>query len=152
MIQSAVADEPLKTVNINAQPLGHLFGLANVSAEFGVSDTIALGPTVAYVEAKSRSNTVTYYGFGGSVDFFLNHKRFTDGIVLTLGLNYLFPTNRTLSASRILESAQFGYVWFWDEGFNIVLQGGIDYLSGQMKGDQSSKIQPTGGVQIGWVF
>jgi hypothetical protein len=156
-VAPALADSSMKKMNISIQPLGIFAGRANVSATFGVADSIAIGPSVSYsggtaTSLLGTSTSMQNFGFGVSSDFFLGHQRYTDGVLMTLGLEYAISSVGTVSASGIGAAAQVGYGWYWNSGFNITLEGGIGYSSAQVAGYSFGAVLPVFGFGIGYAF
>lgn len=159
---SALAADDLKSVNISVQPLGFLIGFANIEADFGVTDTIAIGPSLSYTSVNFLGLNITVLGIGANADFYLGHKRFTDGFFVGTGLglqigggsgSFLGLTSSGSTSATIGVGAEgtIGYAWFWGSGFNLGLEAGAAYSS-VLASDSAPSVRPILGFRLGWAF
>jgi hypothetical protein len=129
---SSSASSSGRGMNIYVAPLGLIFGSANVAGEFKASDSFSIGPTLSYAGYSSTvgttKTTASAFGFGVAASLYTGGMAFEDGWVLTPAFTYVLASNGSNKASAIGISAEYGYGWYWDSGFNMGLGFGIQYV------------------------
>ncbi len=157
-VSTSVAE---KNYNVIVNPLGFVLGAANVGFEFGVSDNIALGPTIAFSSYSSTvgttTNKATGLGFGLMADISLGNPRFTDSWTLSPFVSYATASSSTnnASASGIGIGADLCYAWFWESGFNLALGFGLQYISidtTALVGTSVAGVLPSLRLNLGYAF
>lgn len=141
--------------NITVNPLGLLLGAANVGVEFKLTDSVALGPQLAFAKVSSGINDATGLGAGVKADFYLSSSTFSDSWVLSPSVNYFRFTNNSQTASGLSLAAIIGYSWFWPSGFNMNLGFGIQYLTLDFTDLGLASVSgtlPAGNFSLGWAF
>lgn len=165
--------------NIRINPLGLLLGEIGADIDFGISESVTLGPSVSYLKASAtddsgNSVTATAAAFGLRANFYLSNKRFHDGWYLAPSAYYIpLTVSDTISGSsysatlHMLEvEALCGYQWVWKNGFNMTLGAGVGYYSASSSvtitnssgGTSAATIPIFAGVVpaaefgLGWVF
>ena len=167
--------------SINALVLPDLFGCHQLGGEFGLNDNSTLG---ALVRINCSSDRPTYGTKDGDVE-----NRFSRILVpWRYSFNGVFADGYFLQGLVGLENSEFkttlgstaevtftnlavhaGYQWFWRNGFNIALMGGIAYLhenssrTNIVTGEENrvvdfidkntkTNIHGGAGVIVGWLF
>ncbi len=116
-------------VNIYISPLGFVFGVANLAAEFKLAERLSLGPTVSYSKRTSGTSSATAWSFGATMTLYLSDPAMNDSWFISPFFQYAIASNGNLSASGIATGLDLGYWWFFDSGINIALGAGIQYYS-----------------------
>jgi hypothetical protein len=128
------ADESNKSVNIYTPPVNLLVGELEFGAEFGISPSITIGPSLGLYSRNYNSSRYTGTLIGFHADFYLSHPRFTDSWVIApfIDLVSLRVTQDPYSAVTLPGTAigtVIDYRWFWPGGFNLGLGGVIGVYS-----------------------
>lgn len=127
------------TMNFRFNPLGLLAGGLGLNLDIAVNESWTVGPEFSYIDFKIGSggvftNEVRVRGIGGAVRGNWHYNGvFTDGFYVGPSLGY---SNVEVEASDGVETAKasvgsvyaqalFGYAWYWDSSFNIMLGGGF---------------------------
>lgn len=124
-----------RTINLTVNPLGLALGSANMNADFAVTESLTVGPSLSYSSYKSTgvtatSTTATAYGMGVNVNWFMGNKALTDSWFLNPFFMYAKATsNLNTSASGTTFGANIGYWWFWESGINLGLGLGVQQLN-----------------------
>lgn len=155
--------------NISVNALTFLFRQTSVSADFGVSPSLVIGPHFSFFRATSenpfsvskRFNPTTLYIVGADATYFFNQFRFSNSWFANLGLSYAKLGNNRLNADGILTSFIAGYGWYWGSGINLSLGLGATVCAindtvfpGTTTSESSLTfgIIPSGKVQVGYAF
>lgn len=145
-----------KSYNLHANPLGLLFGVANLNFDFKLSDNFALGVGASYFRYTYLTTSATSIGFSVAGTWFPSHDAFTTGLFVRPEVGYAFASVTGASASGIAIGANVGYWWFWEGGFNLGLGGGLSYYGvnygNLIAGAASSSVGPTLMANIGYAF
>lgn len=123
------ASNDSKSMNITVNPLGFFFGLANVGAQFKASDKFSIGPSVSFGQYKSGDDKATSFGVGADAVLYLSGTTFEDSWYLGPFFSYASASNNGTTVSGIGVGATIGYWWFWENGFNLSLGVGVQYVS-----------------------
>jgi Protein of unknown function (DUF3575) len=157
------SDSEYKNV-VKVNPLGLLFGAANVSYEHVLSEKSAIQGNVQFGGLSFGGVKYTSLGAGADYKFYLsNTKEAPKGFYAApgVGFNYTSVTDGTnkYSGTGATIRGIVGNQWVWESGFALDLFGGVNYyLGGEIKGAGSttygkfSGILPTIGVSLGYAF
>lgn len=153
-----------KSLNVSVNPLGFFFGVANLNVDFGIGESIAIGPTIQYAKYSSASVTVgtttstteaTGVGFGANFTYFIGRPSFTDSWFINPFITYQSLKNGSASQSGVMYGANIGYGWYWSSGLNLSLGLGIQNVSVDLAalglGTVSGTL-PSGKIQLGYAF
>lgn len=162
---TAESTGPDKDLNIRVNPLGFIFGAANVQFDIGISDSFTLGPSLSYASVKATSTTTvngtttssssvssSAFGVGARANLFLGHSRFTDGWYLGPEVGFASAKAGSTSASGLSVGAVVGYGWFWEKGFNIMFGLGVQYISVDTAVFSVGGVLPAGEFTLGYAF
>ncbi len=122
--------ETLRSTNLSVAPVGILIGYANLAADFGIGESVTLGPCLSYSRFPLELEIGESISFGVQSVIFIGHRRFTDGWFVTPFIQW--ATNGrafTLSGSGPALGADIGYWWFWENGINIGFGLGLKYMA-----------------------
>jgi len=143
------------TVNLSVSPVGLLFGVATLNADFKVAESLTFGPSALYSSLSAGTVSATSYGFGANLNFYLGHPVFTDSCILNGTVSYVNASNSFGSSSGVSAGANIGYWWFWHGGFNLGLGLGLQYVSlnyASLGLGSISGVMPNGFLNIGYSF
>ncbi len=115
--------------NIYVNPLGFVFGYANIAAEFKVLDRLTLGPSVGYSKYTSGSSSASVWQLGANLTFFLSEPALNSSWFFGPFVLYALGSNGTLSANGVSVGSDFGYWWFWESGLNLGFGLGIQHIT-----------------------
>lgn len=118
-----------KTMNVYAAPLGLLLGTANATAAFKISESLAVGPSFAYSSYSAGSVSATGIGLGAEAILSLGRPTFVDSWFFAPFLGWSRASSEGISVSGLATGANLGYWWHWENGFNLALGGGVQYVT-----------------------
>jgi hypothetical protein len=167
--QAQKDDAPKKSV-IKINPLGALFGSANLAYERALTDksSIVIAPSFGFF--KNGGYKYTTYGLGAEYRFYLSSSKSAPaGFYAGPGIGYTFGqakfddmfgggTTEKTSVSGLSAKAILGHQWIWSSGFTLDLNAGIQYFNLKFKdsnfgtGDPFSGILPALGFGLGYNF
>ena len=129
---------------VKVNPLGLLFGLANVSYEYVLSEKSSVQGNIQFGGRSSGNIKTTFAGAGVDYKFYLSHtKTAPKGFYASPGVGFYALTVKDgtskYTGSGLLIKGVVGNQWVWESGFSLDLFGGINYLAG-------NKVSGTGGV------
>ena len=127
-----------QTFNVRVSPFGLIVGWVNVDADIRIGDFITVGPSLTYfnlsasatTNADSSSVKATRLGVRGN---YFGDGVFTDSWyvspILAAIREEITVRSGSLSASATPSGLELsllgGYHWFWENGFNLCLGGGV---------------------------
>jgi hypothetical protein len=162
-----------RAINLKVNPVTLLLGFVVADLDFGLSERLTFGPSVAYWNLSVDSAKFKTLGYGAKFNYYLNGPRFTDSFYLQGGYSYLSKFKIESGGSSLeykqasSASALLGYQWVFSSGFNICLGIGTAYgFGGNATGDSvvvggdtiSLKdlnlkgLSSSGEASIGWAF
>ncbi len=168
-VNIAVAQEtaPKNVVKIN--PLGVLFGSANLAYERALTEksSFLIAPSFGFFKLSGAK--YSSFGLGAEYRFYLSKtKTAPAGLFVAPGAGYTGGsvkvddgqggTSKTNFSAYYIKGI-LGHQWIWDSGFTLDLNGGIQYIGFSYKDDGSnfstlkaSGILPVIGLSIGYAF
>lgn len=148
-----------RTKNIRLDPAGFLFGGANATFEFAITDKIAIGPVVGLAYYSTAAYSILGYTGGVRATFGFTDHVFKTGLYVSPLFAY---TGISVSAAGSESSSTFsvyqlattvGHQWFFANGFNIGLGGGPRfYFGGTSKYAAFSGFNIMLEILLGWSF
>jgi hypothetical protein len=149
---------------VKVNPLGLLFGSANVSLEHVLSEKSAVQGNLQF--GSLTVGTVKYTSVGAGVDykFYLsNTKEAPKGFYAAPGVGFYSTSIKDGSGSYkgagAIIKGVVGNQWVWDSGFALDLFGGVNYYAGaKITGPAGvsyakfSGLLPALGVSLGYAF
>lgn len=159
------AQDGAKPNVIKANPLGLLFGSANVSYERAFGEKSAIQINAAF--GGLSVGGVKYTNIGGGVDYkyyVSNSKTAPEGFYVSPGVGFYSVKVKevggtSVSGSGAIVKAVVGNQWIWNSGFTLDLFGGINYYAGgKIKGNGGAEyakfngVLPALGVSLGYNF
>ncbi len=160
--------EDVKPNVVKLNPLGALFGAANISYERALNEksSILIAPSFGFF--KTGGFKYTTYGLGAEYRFYFSKSRTApSGIYAGPGAGVTFGTakyddgsgdNDKTNITGFNAKAILGHQWIWSSGFTLDLNGGIQYLNLKFKDEDFSGneafsgILPALSVAIGYNF
>ena len=160
-------------LNVNAQdrvnvikvnPLGLLFGSANLSYEKALTTKSALQINASITSLSVMSTKYSGFGIGADYKLYLSaSKDAPRGMYFAPGLSFSSITVKNDMGDKGTGSifalkGVIGHQWIWNSGFSLDLNGGIAYyLNGDINinGDSYSKfsgIMPALGLSLGYAW
>lgn len=142
---------------IKINPLGALFGSANLAYERAISDKSSFVVAPSFGFFKNGGYKYTTYGLGLEYRFYLSgSKTAPEGFYAGPGLGYTFgqakyedmfggPDEKT-SVSGLSAKAILGHQWIWESGFTLDLNAGIQYFNLKFKDDNFGVGEPFSGI------
>jgi len=161
-------DGPTNVVKIN--PLGAIFGAAQLSYEHALSEKSSFMISPSFGFFNSGGLKYTTYGIGASYRFYFSQSKSAPaGFYAGPGVGYSLGKvkfsddfgggNTTAKIGGLNVSAVAGYQWIWDSGFSLDLNGGIQYINYKYTDNSDgafsapfSGVLPTLGFGIGYAF
>lgn len=151
------------TANVRTSPLGLLAGALVIEADFPIDTHWTAGPTLFSYRFKVDDTSITGTSFGGRANW---HKNgiFTDGLYASPQLSFVSASaelgSSSASVTATVLSGTVGYGWFWPEGFNMLLGGGLSLPIGTAKlklnGEEYDAYAGGAGIGLewtaGWIF
>jgi|GEM_PF-1503341 len=147
--QTLETQSSLKSVNIEVSPLSAMVGVYGVDATIGVSDHVAVGPTLSYYNVSGllvsgffEDARATGYSVGTKAKFFLSGPRFTDSWVVSPSVSYIslhcvgtlidfFSASNRPSFSKdesaTIAGAVVGHEWYYSSGISLGALVGASY-------------------------
>lgn len=167
---SNAQSDDAKTNVVKLNPLGALFGAANLSYEKALSDknSVVISPSFGFL--KTGGVKYTSFGLGGEYRFYFSRtKSAPAGMYAAPGAGFSLGTakdedpeggNEKTNISSFNVKAIIGHQWIWDGGFTLDLNGGLQYLGYTFKDNSGSfanvsafnGILPALAVSIGYNF
>lgn len=166
---SAFAQSDSKPNVIKLNPLGALFGSANVAYEKALNEKTSVVIAPSFGMIKSGGFKYTTVGIGAEYRLYFTGSA-PRGTYVAPGAGITFGTAKVESGdgsadsktniSGITAKAVIGHQWIWNSGFVLDLNGGIQYVSLKFK-DKSgafagqsafSGLLPALGLSIGYNF
>lgn len=153
---------------IKINPLGALFGSANLAYERAISDksSFVIAPSFGFF--KNGGYKYTTYGLGLEYRFYLSgSKTAPAGFYVGPGVGYTFGQAKyedfmgtgddKTSVSGLSAKGVLGHQWIWSSGFTLDLNAGIQYFNLKFKdegftGEPFSGILPALGFGLGYNF
>ncbi|MEP6675728.1 MAG: DUF3575 domain-containing protein [Ferruginibacter sp.] len=158
------SDGPDKMNVIKINPLGLLFGSANVSFERVLNEKSSLQVDVAFGGLSVGGVKYTNLGAGLDYKYYVsNSKSAPEGFYVQPGVGFYSvkvkdPTE-TVTGSGFTIKGIVGNQWVWNSGFSLDLFGGVNYYAGgKIKGNNGveytkfSGALPALGVSLGYAF
>jgi hypothetical protein len=150
---SAAALTESRSVNVRVNPLGLMVGYLNADVDIRVSPRITLGPSGGFFRT-SGSIDWTAYLIGPRANFFLLGDAFQDGAVLGAFGGYWASHSKVFSGTPSHENGFFagsllGYQWYFSNGINIGIGGGVIYFTGNANSSIFSNWRGTGEFTLG---
>lgn len=144
------AAEPTEQkMSITANPVGLIFGIANVQFAYKLNDNMALSIRGSYWGRTIGDWKWSSFGFGGAFQYFPMKSSLRglyvgpDASVVFMSAEYDDDKDNTTFFGV---GAEVGYRFVWKSGFTLDLSTGIQYLIGKLEiGDEEF---PYGG--FGW--
>ena len=154
---------------IKVNPLGALFGSANVAYEKALNEKSSFVIAPSFGTFKSGGFKYTTYGLGAEYRFYFTGTA-PKGTYVAPGIGVNFGTAKFTNSDGGTDSktnitgisgkAVIGHQWIWSSGFVLDLNGGIQYTSLKFKdktGDFAgavafSGILPALGLSLGYNF
>jgi hypothetical protein len=161
--KSTSATEPVNVIKVN--PLGLLFGSANISFERAVSEKSAVQVNATF--GGLSIGGVKYTNFGGGLDYkyyVSSTKAAPQGFYVSPGAGFYSVKVKesggtSVSGSGFIVKAVAGNQWIWNSGFALDLFAGINfYAGGKIKGTggieytKFNGVLPALGVSLGYAF
>lgn len=142
----AQKDNGTKSNVIKVNPLGLLFGSANVSFERAINQKSSIQINAAF--GGLSVGGVKYTNIGGGIDYkyyVSNSKSAPEGFYVSPGAGFYSVKVKesggsSYTGSGFIVKAVIGNQWIWNSGFSLDLFGGVNYYAG-------GKIKGTGGVE-----
>lgn len=170
-LSSKAQDESESQNVVKINPLGAIFGAAQLSYERALSEKSSVQISPSFGFFSSGGLKYTTYGIGASYRFyFSNSKSAPAGFYAGPGVGYQlgkvkfsddFGGGSSSTAKIGGFNANFvaGYQWIFDSGFTLDLNGGIQYIKYKYTDNEDgsfsapfSGILPTLGFGIGYSF
>ncbi len=158
-----MAQEDLKhDANIRLNPVGLLFGVANLGADFAVNENFTLGGNVSYWNLDVGSSEADVFGYGVRGQLFFDEV-FTDSwyAAASVSLSQARARNTNsgneASVDGFTISGIIGYMWIWDN-FNMQLGGGVQIINLDETANSDIDFAGLGGTlptieySLGWAF
>ena len=135
------ADNSEKFMNVRLAPVALAVGGIGAHVDFGVADSITVGPTFSYQHAGvsfgDSETKVGIYELGARANLYLSGKRFTSGFLLGPYVSFMPASvsqkigskESSGSVSGISTGAVMSYQWVWNSGLNLNVGGGLGYYS-----------------------
>ncbi len=140
-------------LNVNAQngknvikvnPLGLLFGIADLTYERGLNENSSFEIAPQYGGFSVGSLKYSTIGLGANYKYYSSGEA-VKGFYLSPGIFYssgtvkeddtFSGTSSSINATNYGIKAVFGKQWIWDSGFTLDLNGGLGYQSFSYSGD-----------------
>ena len=149
---------------VKVNPLGLLFGTANVSFEHVLTEKSAVQGNLQFGSISFLGVKYTNIGAGVDYKFYLSHtKTAPNGFYASPGIGFYSTTIKDGSGSfkgaGAIIKGVVGNQWAWESGFALDLFGGINYFAGSKitgsGGTTYSKFSgalPALGVSLGYAF
>lgn len=157
---------------IKANPLGLLFGSANLSYERALTEKSSIAVSPSFGSYKLGGFKYSSVGLGAEYRFYLSSsKNAPEGVYVSPAISYtsgkvsyedaFFGTAVSDAKFGGLQvKGVFGKQWIWDSGFTIDLNGGISYINFSytdnsntaFSGLKGSGVLPTLAFGIGYAF
>jgi len=160
---------PKQVIKIN--PLGALFGAANLTYEKAINDKSSFGISPSFGFFSTGGYKYTTFGIGGEYRVYLSKtKTAPTGLYVGPGVGYSFGKAKwdedifgneegdKITVSGISARGVIGHQWIWNSGFTLDLNGGVQYFNLKASGNDEplfsgfSGVLPTIGVAIGYGF
>ncbi len=149
--------QSIQFMNVNLDPVQLLVGSTSVAVDFGISESITIGPSMYYSYHSLGVTTGQSIVLGMRSIFFLGHARFTDGWFVTPFFQWgKSSSSLNLTGNGPVLGVDVGYWWFWESGVNVGLGLGLKYNTIDLKNlgldTRGSATSPSFLVQFGYSF
>jgi hypothetical protein len=123
--------------NIRVGAINALAGTLDLQADFAVSKSWSVGPTLIYLSRTIDDFEAKAFGAGARGNYYFNREVFTQGWYLGPAISYIGVTVKgkdslggqiEASGSGVAVTLFAGYQWIWDN-FNMALGAGPVYYS-----------------------
>ncbi|MCB0379423.1 MAG: DUF3575 domain-containing protein [Bdellovibrionales bacterium] len=152
-----------KFVNIRVNPIGVLAGVANLGADFALTDNFTLGVQGSYIKLSVTDTEATANSYGVAAQYFFT-EAFADSWYLGASYEFLSSdaknktTNEQASLDGSIVGGVIGYMWMWTN-FNIQLGLGFQALKiesppagSTINIDDLNLTLPRIDFSLGWAF
>lgn len=136
------AQSEVKPNVIKLNPLGALFGSANLGFEHALNENSSVVILPSFGMLKSSGFKYTTYGIGAEYRFYFKETA-PKGTYVAPGASAQFGTAKVensdggedskTSISGISAKAVIGHQWIWSSGFVLDLNGGVQYVNFNFK-------------------
>lgn len=144
-----------RTQDITANPLGLVYGLANVTYEKALSNENSWLVSGLFTSRGVVGSNLTIFGASGAYRWWFDETMLTGWYagpeVLVTSINWSYEVLSTkYSASGLMfgGGGQGGYQWIFNNGFTLNLGGSIGYLAGSV----SSNVAGAPALGFGGVY
>jgi len=161
-------DEPQNVIKVN--PLGILFGSANIAFERAISEKSSVVIAPSFGGFKLGGMKYSNVGIGAEYRYYLGQSTAPAKLYVSPGVGFssgkvkyewdVFGEegNDKIKFTSLNAKAVIGHQWIWDSGFTLDLNGGVSYWKFKYKDDEDAMglkgngILPALGLSIGYAF